>query len=92
MLLGVRPNRADELVAAGHRVRIYVPYGTQWYEYSLRRLQENPKIRATSPTTRSTGSSAARPDRSMSHRPVRCHGHGNKRATINPQLVSPDAF
>jgi proline dehydrogenase len=25
-------------------VRIYVPYGTQWYEYSLRRLQENPKI------------------------------------------------
>ena len=44
MLLGVRPDRADQLVAAGHRVRIYVPYGTQWYEYSLRRLQENPKI------------------------------------------------
>jgi proline dehydrogenase len=44
MLLGVRPERADQLVAAGHRVRIYVPYGTQWYEYSLRRLQENPKI------------------------------------------------
>jgi proline dehydrogenase len=44
MLLGVRSSRADELVAAGHRVRIYVPYGTQWYEYSLRRLQENPKI------------------------------------------------
>jgi proline dehydrogenase len=44
MLLGVRPDRADELVRVGHRVRIYVPYGTQWYEYSLRRLQENPKI------------------------------------------------
>ena len=44
MLLGVRPDRADQLVAGGHRVRIYVPYGTQWYEYSLRRLQENPKI------------------------------------------------
>ena len=44
MLLGVRPDRADELVAAGHRVRIYVPFGTQWYEYSVRRLQENPKI------------------------------------------------
>jgi proline dehydrogenase len=44
MLLGVRSDRADELVAAGHRVRIYVPFGTQWYEYSLRRLQENPKI------------------------------------------------
>ena len=44
MLLGVRPERGDELVRAGHRLRIYVPFGTQWYEYSLRRLQENPKI------------------------------------------------
>jgi proline dehydrogenase len=44
MLLGVRPGRADELVAAGHRLRVYVPYGQHWYEYSLRRLQENPKI------------------------------------------------
>ena len=35
---------ADELVAAGHRLRVYVPYGTHWYEYSVRRLQENPKI------------------------------------------------
>lgn len=44
MLLGVRPERADELVADGHRVRVYVPYGTHWYEYSVRRLQENPKM------------------------------------------------
>jgi proline dehydrogenase len=44
MLLGVRPERADELVAAGHRVRVYVPYGSHWYEYSVRRLQENPKM------------------------------------------------
>ncbi len=44
MLLGVRPDRADSLVADGHRLRVYVPYGTQWYEYSIRRLQENPKI------------------------------------------------
>jgi proline dehydrogenase len=44
MLLGVRPDRADALVRAGHRVRIYVPFGQQWYEYSLRRLQENPAI------------------------------------------------
>jgi proline dehydrogenase len=44
MLLGVRPERGDQLVAAGHRVRIYVPFGTHWYEYSIRRLQENPKI------------------------------------------------
>ena len=44
MLLGVRAARGDELVAAGHRLRIYVPFGTHWYEYSIRRLQENPKI------------------------------------------------
>jgi proline dehydrogenase len=44
MLLGVREDLGDELVREGHRVRIYVPYGRQWYEYSLRRLQENPKI------------------------------------------------
>jgi proline dehydrogenase len=44
MLLGVRPDLGDELVRKGHRLRIYVPYGRQWYEYSLRRLQENPKI------------------------------------------------
>jgi proline dehydrogenase len=44
MLLGVRTRRGDELVRAGHRVRVYVPFGTHWYEYSLRRLQENPKI------------------------------------------------
>jgi proline dehydrogenase len=44
MLLGVRPERADQLVAEGHGLRVYVPFGEQWYEYSLRRLQENPKI------------------------------------------------
>jgi proline dehydrogenase len=44
MLLGVRPERRDQLVAEGHALRVYVPFGQQWYEYSLRRLQENPKI------------------------------------------------
>ena len=44
LLLGVREELADELVRGGHTVRIYVPYGRKWYEYSLRRLQENPKI------------------------------------------------
>jgi proline dehydrogenase len=44
MLLGVREPLGDELVRAGHRLRIYVPYGRRWYEYSMRRLQENPKI------------------------------------------------
>jgi proline dehydrogenase len=44
MLLGVRPQLGDELVQEGHRLRIYVPFGRHWYAYSLRRLQENPKI------------------------------------------------
>lgn len=44
MLLGVGTRLGDELIAAGHRLRIYVPFGSHWYEYSLRRLQENPKV------------------------------------------------
>ena len=44
MLLGVRPERGDELVVEGHKLRIYVPFGRNWYAYSLRRLQENPRI------------------------------------------------
>jgi len=44
MLLGVRPELGDELVIEGHRLRIYVPFGRHWYAYSLRRLQENPKL------------------------------------------------
>jgi proline dehydrogenase len=47
MLLGVREQRASELVAAGHGLRVYVPFGEQWYEYSLRRLQENPAMAGT---------------------------------------------
>lgn len=44
MLLGVRANLGSTLVREGHRLRIYVPFGRRWYEYSLRRLQENPKV------------------------------------------------
>jgi proline dehydrogenase len=44
MLLGVRADRGRRLVADGHPLRVYVPYGERWYEYSLRRLQENPKV------------------------------------------------
>ena len=32
------------LVDAGHRMRVYVPFGRRWYEYSMRRLKENPRI------------------------------------------------
>jgi proline dehydrogenase len=44
MLLGVTESLGDSLVRDGHRLRIYVPFGEHWYAYSLRRLQENPKI------------------------------------------------
>jgi proline dehydrogenase len=44
MLLGVRPELGDQLVREGHRLRVYVPFGRRWYEYSIRRLQENPKL------------------------------------------------
>jgi proline dehydrogenase len=44
MLLGVRPRLGDMLVAEGHHLRVYVPFGVYWYEYSLRRLQENPSV------------------------------------------------
>ena len=47
MLLGVREERRDELVEEGHRLRVYVPFGEQWYRYSLRRLQENPAMAGT---------------------------------------------
>jgi proline dehydrogenase len=44
MLLGVRGELGARLVRDGHRLRIYVPFGRHWYAYSLRRLQENPKL------------------------------------------------
>lgn len=44
MLLGVREDRRDVLLKAGHGVRIYVPFGEDWYGYSTRRLKENPKV------------------------------------------------
>jgi len=44
MLLGVAVELRRRLVAAGHRLRVYVPYGQAWHAYSLRRLKENPAI------------------------------------------------
>jgi proline dehydrogenase len=44
MLFGVAEPLGDQLVREGHRLRIYVPFGEHWYAYSLRRLQENPKL------------------------------------------------
>ena len=42
MLHGVRRDLQRQLVADGHRLRIYVPYGTEWYPYFMRRLAERP--------------------------------------------------
>jgi proline dehydrogenase len=47
MLLGVREERATQLVRDGHELRVYVPFGEHWYRYSLRRLQENPAMAGT---------------------------------------------
>jgi len=44
MLLGVRGPMRRKLASQGHRTRIYIPYGQKWYEYSIRRLKENPTI------------------------------------------------
>jgi proline dehydrogenase len=44
MLYGVTPERRKALVEKGHRMRVYVPYGKQWFGYSTRRLKENPKM------------------------------------------------
>ena len=44
MLLGVDEQLRRVLVDAGHRLRVYVPFGQAWYAYSTRRLKENPRI------------------------------------------------
>lgn len=44
MLLGVDEELRRILIAAGHRLRVYVPYGRDWYPYSMRRLRENPEV------------------------------------------------
>jgi proline dehydrogenase len=44
MLLGVDEELRNILVNAGHKLRVYVPFGEDWYEYSSRRLKENPRI------------------------------------------------
>lgn len=42
MLYGIRPEEQLSLAAAGHRMRVYVPYGDEWYGYFMRRLAERP--------------------------------------------------
>jgi proline dehydrogenase len=42
MLYGIRAAEQRRLVEAGERVRVYVPYGADWYGYFMRRLAERP--------------------------------------------------
>jgi proline dehydrogenase len=42
MLYGIRRDLQRQLIADGHRLRVYVPYGTEWYPYFMRRLAERP--------------------------------------------------
>jgi proline dehydrogenase len=42
MLYGIRPTEQRRLAHLGHRVRVYLPYGTDWYGYLVRRLAERP--------------------------------------------------
>ena len=42
MLYGIRRDLQEQLVRAGHLVRVYVPFGTHWYPYYMRRLAERP--------------------------------------------------
>jgi len=42
MLYGIRPELQLNLVQEGYRMRVYVPYGTDWYGYFMRRLAERP--------------------------------------------------
>jgi proline dehydrogenase len=44
MLLGVRENLRDKILKDGHRLRIYIPFGMHWYQYSIRRFKENPQM------------------------------------------------
>lgn len=44
MLYGVDPDLRKVILKAGHRLRIYVPFGRDWYPYSIRRLRENPSV------------------------------------------------
>jgi proline dehydrogenase len=43
MLFGIRPEEQKRLAAAGETVRVYIPYGTEWYGYLMRRLAEKPQ-------------------------------------------------
>ena len=44
MLLGVTEKLRNKIVEEGHKMRVYVPFGERWYQYSIRRFKENPNV------------------------------------------------
>ena len=44
MLLGVDEQLRNIILEAGHHLRVYIPFGRDWYAYSVRRLRENPRL------------------------------------------------
>lgn len=47
MLLGVAERLREVILQSGYRMRVYVPFGREWYAYSIRRMKENPKLAGT---------------------------------------------
>ena len=42
--ISIKKSHFEKLAKEGHRTRVYIPYGSRWYEYSMRRLRENPDV------------------------------------------------
>ena len=63
MLYGVTPKLRERIVNDGHNMRVYVPFGKQWFGYSTRRLKENPKM-------------ASHIIKAMFYQGIRSHGSG----------------
>ena len=60
MLLGVEKQLRDVIRDAGHRIRVYIPFGRDWHPYSVRRLRETPRLRDTSYAQCSSASNMVR--------------------------------
>ena len=48
MLYGIRRDLQEKLARDGHRVRVYIPFGSAWYPYFMRRLAERPPTSGSS--------------------------------------------
>jgi proline dehydrogenase len=48
MLYGIRPHEQERLAAQGQKMRVYVPYGDEWYGYLVRRMADDPRTSRSS--------------------------------------------